>query len=213
MKDCFYKKMTKKNIEKYLFLNSLTFKMFKVPKIIKINKKGIFFELIDYDNTLLNLLKTDSRCKNIIYNVWSALWELHLALEWTKKWFHNDFWPWNILIKWNTLYIIDFEEFEWFDSLDIENSLLLKTERDLSMFLFHLKYDISIFNIFRKDIMYSNEFLNWYGKITGNYFYKKDIKKYILIHINNMIQIKRKKNVKEFIKIFVWKFLYKCFNY
>ncbi len=147
-----------------------------------------------------------------MYNVWKSLWELHIKLKWTIYWFHNDFWSWNILLKWTNIYIIDFEEYNWFESLNMKNSILYNPIWDISMFLFHLKYDLFIYNIFRKKKMYSDFFLDWYKKETKEKHNIKDINNQINLHIQNMINIKRKKNIESFFKIIIWKIIYKFFS-
>ena len=217
MEKRFYKEMSKKNIEKYIYLSKLDFNTFILPKIVNIDNKWIYFELIDYDFKLLDLLKKWKDCSDIIFNVWIALWELHMKLKWNKFGFHNDFWSGNILLKWNDIYIIDFEEYNWFDWLWINNNKLLSEPIwDISMFLFHIKYDISVynfFNLFRKKILYSTDFLNWYFKETWINYSINNINQNILIHIENMVNIKRKRNIKEFLKVLIWKTLYKLFNH
>jgi RIO-like serine/threonine protein kinase len=206
-----FKAMDLETIEKYKYLSQLSFTNFSIPNIIEITNKWIYFEYIPNSTTLSIIIKSWKDIHQYLYTAGKVLWELHVKLSKSSFGFHNDYWSGNILFdSHNNVYIIDFEKYVWFDER-VLSEYLTDSRWDVSMFLFHLKYDISFFaltQIFFSSSYTWRSFLYWYKEITWVEFSQEELKKYIWMHVKSMIDIERKNSIYEKIKRTIWKVIY-----
>lgn len=158
--------------KRYLMINK-RLKKVRFPKFIKREKNILFFENIEGHKNLYGLIKKNKKIPLSLYNkIGRTLAKIHIDLNKSKLehkiMLHGDFWNQNILLKNETIFIIDFEPPKKVKNTDYY--LYNFKELDLAKFIFKLKYFTYLSNPFvllnkrKKEI---TEFIKGYEKELG----------------------------------------------
>lgn len=188
------------------------------PKIIKVyDENHIEFEYVDLWESLKEILESWKYENELFHNIGKQLWKLHMKLnDWKipNNWIIcGDFCTWNIFLKEENLYFIDFEPPFRILVSDRDNADFLTNSNyieDIWQFIFRLenilipKKPLLFLKSFKQE---RNIFLEWYQEATEIKISKSKLEKK-LKDIAKM-EISSEKNFRNTITFLITKFIYK----